>query len=128
MFNKTYKFEAEVDEMFNIYICLLLLTDSDVVLNWIIDSKLLVFAYQAINDGESYVRASSLHTLQAVLFSTKGLIKHLLLDMSITMVSCLFLTSEKKIPWDLLLIVRVILFVNNFRYLYSYLCNFRMRL
>ncbi|XP_061175336.1 BRCA1-associated ATM activator 1-like [Saccostrea echinata] len=44
--------------------------ESQVMMSWILDSRFLVFAYQAVSDGESYVRATGLSTLQTVLTST----------------------------------------------------------
>ncbi|XP_062589713.1 BRCA1-associated ATM activator 1-like [Saccostrea cucullata] len=44
--------------------------ENQFMMSWILDSRFLMFAYQAISDGESYVRATGLSTLQTVLRST----------------------------------------------------------
>lgn len=50
-----------------------------------LDSRFHVFACQAVSDGESYVRATSLSTLQTVLLSSYR--TNLLQDMNTTIVS-----------------------------------------
>lgn len=64
---------------------LCLITDKEDVIHWMLDSRFHVFACQAVSDGESYVRATSLSTLQTVLLSSYR--TNLLQDMNTTIVS-----------------------------------------
>lgn len=57
--------------------------DKDDVIRWMLDSRFHVFACQAVSDGESYVRATSLSTLQTLLLSSYR--TKLLQDMDTTM-------------------------------------------